>query len=162
MSWMITNTDAKLLENIKNFEGTIQAQTRLGYFKNNKFWQYKDHLGYPTIGYGHLITINESFRDGLSTAQADSLLSKDITQKVLDAKFIYDQYKMDLPQDAQRVLVEMVFQMGKAGVMQFKNTLTLLANKNYKAAANGMRNSLWYRQTTNRAEILAKRIEACA
>lgn len=162
MSWIITSTDPKLLNNIKTFEGTIQAQKRLGYYKNEKFWTYKDHLGFPTIGYGHLIEKNENFKNGLTESEADVLLSKDINNKVLDAKSVYDQYKMDLPEDAQRVLVEMIFQMGKAGVLKFKNTLTLLANKNYKAAANGMRNSLWYRQTTNRAEILAKRIEACA
>ena len=161
MSWMIKSTDPKLLLNIKNFEGTIAYQTKLGYFKNGKFWVYKDHLGFPTIGYGHLLTKNETFKNGLTPTEADDLLAKDLQSKVLDAKSIYDQYKMDLPEDAQRVLVEMVFQMGKQGVQKFKNTLSLLASKNYKAAANGMRNSLWYRQTTNRAEILAKRIESC-
>lgn len=161
MSWMIKSTDSTLLDNIKNFEGTIAYQTRLGYFKNGKFWVYKDSLGLPTIGYGHLLKKNETFSNGLTVDEANSLLSSDLSEKVLDAKSIYDQYRMDLPEDAQRVLVEMVFQMGKQGVLKFNNTLTMLANKNYKGAANGMRNSLWYRQTTNRAEILAKRIESC-
>ncbi len=161
MSWIIKSTDAKLLNNIKTFEGTLQYQTKLGYFKNGKFWTYKDHLGFPTIGYGHLIAKNENFKNGLTESEADSLLANDLVNKVLDAKSIYDQYKMDLPEDAQRVLVEMVFQMGKQGVLKFTNTLKYLAAKNYKAAANGMRNSLWYKQTTNRAEILAKRIESC-
>lgn len=161
MTWIIKSTDPKLLNNIKTFEGTIQYQTKLGYFKNGKFWTYKDHLGFPTIGYGHLITKTENFKDGLTEAQADYLLARDLEDKVADAKSIYDQYKMDIPEDAQRVLVEMVFQMGKQGVLKFQNTLKMLAAKNYKGAANGMRNSLWYRQTTNRAEILAKRIESC-
>jgi len=35
-----------------------------------------------------------------------------------------------------------------------------MANGDYKAAAAGIRNSAWYRQTTRRAEVMARRLEA--
>ena len=55
----------------------------------------------------------------------------------------------------------MVFQMGKGGVAKFKNTLKAMADGDYKGAAAGIRNSAWYRQTTRRAEVMARRVESC-
>ena len=162
MTWNIKSTDTILLNDIKNFEGTIQAQTRLGYFKNGKFWIYKDSRSLNTIGYGHLVTTGDNFFNGLTESQAETLLAKDLLGSFKDATDIYSQYKLDLPDDAQRVLVEMVFQMGKSKVLQFKNFLTDLTNHQYTQAANEMRSSLWYKQSTNRAEILAKRIQVLA
>lgn len=40
-----------------SYEGSIAYQTKVGYFKNGKFWTYKDSLGYPTIGYGRLLNL---------------------------------------------------------------------------------------------------------
>jgi GH24 family phage-related lysozyme (muramidase) len=159
-NWTLTARDPKLLADIKDFEGTLAYQSRLGYYKDGKFWTYKDHLGYPTIGYGHLILSNENFKQGLTESQADDLLSKDLASKVADAKSIYEQYGMTGNVKLQEVLVQMVFQMGKAGVLNFKNTLAAMGRGDYKAAAAGMRNSTWYKQTTSRAEKLAKIVES--
>lgn len=159
-NWTLTARDPKLLADIKNFEGTLAYQTKLGYFKDGKFWTYKDSLGYPTIGYGHLILSNENYKQGLTESQADDLLIKDLANKVADAKSIYEQYGMTGNVKLQEVLVQMVFQMGKAGVLNFKNTLGAMGRGDYKAAAAGMRNSAWYRQTTSRAEALAKIVES--
>lgn len=159
-NWVLTSTDAGLLTDIKNFEGTIQFQTTKGYFKNNKFWVYKDSLGKPTIGYGHLVLLNENFSAGLGILEAESLLAKDLQSKVQDAHAIYDQYGMTGPIQLQKVLTQMVFQMGKAKVLQFTNTLAAMAKGDYQAAANGMRNSTWYKQSTSRAETLAKIVES--
>lgn len=160
VDWKVAPSDGKLLEEVKEFEGTIQYQTAVGYFRNNKFWIYKDSLGYPTIGYGHLITASDNFAGGIDEAQADALLQKDLVRTVNDAKSIYAQYKMKTPYIVQIVLTEMVFQMGKGGVLKFKNTLQAIANGDYKAAAAGIRNSAWYKQTTRRAEVMARRLEA--
>ena len=159
-NWVLTNKDVKLLSDIKNFEGTLQYQTKLGYYKNNKFWTYKDHLGYPTIGYGHLILKGEDFKQGLTESQADILLSKDLAATVADAKSIYEQYGMKGGIELQKVLAQMVFQMGKTKVLQFKNTLTCMGRGDYKGAAAGMRNSAWYKQTTSRVETLARIVES--
>lgn len=159
MSWIVTSDNPDLLRDIKLYEGTIDYQKKLGYFRDNKFWVYKDTLGFPTIGYGHLLLEGERFPNGLSIEDADKMLAKDLESTINDAKSIYDQYKMDAPLALQMVLVQMVFQMGKAGVSKFKNTLTAMANKEYSKAAYGMRNSLWYRQTTGRAEKMAKIVE---
>lgn len=159
--WKVSPSDSKLLEEVKEFEGTIQYQTAVGYYRNGKFWTYKDSLGYPTIGYGHLITASDNFAGGIDEAQADALLQKDLARTVRDAQSLYAQYNMKTPYICQIVLTEMVFQMGKGGVAKFKNTLKAMADGDYKGAAAGIRNSAWYRQTTRRAEVMARRVESC-
>lgn len=45
------------------YEGTKEYQATKGYFKQGRFWIYKDSLGFPTIGYGHLIQKDEDYSD---------------------------------------------------------------------------------------------------
>lgn len=161
VDWKVSASDGKLIEEVKEFEGTIQYQTAVGYYRNGRFWIYKDSLGYPTIGYGHLVTANDNFAGGIDEAQADALLMKDLARTVRDAQSIYAQYNMKTPYIVQIVLTEMCFQMGKYKVLKFKNTLSCLASGDYKGAAAGIRNSAWYRQTPRRAEVMARRVEAC-
>lgn len=159
--WKVLPTDPKLVEEVKEFEGTIQYQTKLGYFRNGKFRVYTDSLGYPTIGYGHLVRPGENFSTGITESQAETILTKDLNTTVNDSKSIYARYNMKTPYIAQIVLTEMVFQLGKGGVLNFKRFLRALADNNYALAAKEMRNSLWYKQTPRRAEILARRIQSC-
>ncbi|AFC21684.1 baseplate hub subunit and tail lysozyme [Cronobacter phage vB_CsaM_GAP32] len=161
VDWKVLPSDSKLIEEVKEFEGTIEYQTAVGYYRNGRFWIYKDSLGYPTIGYGHLITARDNFGGGIDEAQADALLQKDLIRTVRDAQSIYAQYNMKTPYICQIVLTEMCFQMGKGSVLKFKNTLAAMARGDYKAAAAGIRNSAWYRQTPRRAEVMARRVESC-
>lgn len=159
MSWTLTANDSQFFSDVKIYEGTKEFQTSKGYFKNGKFWVYKDSLGLPTIGYGHLVRPGENFANGLTEAEADALLLKDARNAYNDAKSIYEQYKMTGPEALQRVLWQMVFQMGKSSVLNFRNALLAMGNGDYKTAAAQMRDSRWYRQTTSRAEKLARIVE---
>jgi lysozyme len=60
------------------------------------------------------------------------------------------------------VLCSMAFQLGLAGVRKFTNTLAAMERGDYKAAAQGIRKSLWARQTPERVERLAKMLETGA
>ena len=51
----------------------------------------------------------------------------------------------------QDMLYSMAFQMGIAGLASFKNTLGMIAKRDFMGAANGMMNSKWASQTPNRA-----------
>lgn len=158
--WVLSNTDKQFFEDVKVYEGTIAYQTKLGYFKNGKFWTYKDSLGLPTIGYGHLLRPGESFPNGLTEAEAEALLLKDAQASYNDTKAIYEQFKMKAPESVQRVLWQMVFQMGKSRVLGFKKAMKALSEGNYKEAGRQMRDSTWYKQTTSRAEKLARIVES--
>lgn len=69
------------LELLKEFEGNLNFQKELGYYKNGKFYIYYDidnkkKLGNPTIGYGYKINKNElnKFKNGITEKEAEMLL----------------------------------------------------------------------------------------
>lgn len=160
IEWVVDSSDKTLIDDVKQNEGSIKYQTKMGYFKQNKFFTYYDTEGFPTIGYGHLITgAVDYYRDGLSEAEADKVLDADLSEAVSSARSIAFAHRLRIPKTAQLVLTEMTFQLGKGGVLQFKQFLKALAAKNYQLAAEEMRSSLWYQQTPNRVEKHAKRIE---
>ncbi|MDU6413459.1 glycoside hydrolase family protein [Mixta calida] len=51
----------------------------------------------------------------------------------------------------QDILYSMGYQLGVAGLAGFKNTLVMISNGDFDAAASGMMNSKWAKQTPNRA-----------
>ena len=54
--------------------------------------------------------------------------------------------------DARRdILCSMAYQMGVAGLAGFTNTLSMISHGDFAGAAGGMLNSLWARQTPDRA-----------
>lgn len=108
-----------LKQQLKQYEGTKEYQTKVGYFKNGKYWTYKDSLGYPTIGFGHLVLKGEDFSTGLTEAQADALLDKDIA--IACAGVL--QLGVKLPADSRwnDFLVMMVFQLGLTKTRGFKS-----------------------------------------
>lgn len=159
-NWTLKSDNSQLLECIKNDEGTISYQASRGFFKNGKFWTYKDSLNLPTIGYGHLILKGEDFSNGITEAEATAMLAKDLTQAVKDAQAIYDQFGMRGGEQLQLVLAQMVFQMGKTRVLGFKKALAAMGSGDYKTAGKEMRDSSWYRQTPKRCDRLARIVEA--
>ena len=63
------------------------------------------------------------------------------------------------PDAVQTILVEMAFQLGVGGVLSFTTFLSLVANRQYAAAAQDGRGTAWYHQTPSRAEILLSQLE---
>lgn len=117
---------------------------------------YQDHLGYWTIGVGRLIDKRKG--GGLSDAEIDFLLSNDIDRfekQVIDALPWYSR----LDDVRQRVLVNMAFNLGIAGLLGFKNTLAMIERGDYAGAAKGMLNSKWATQVGERAKRLATMME---
>lgn len=141
-----------LKQQLKIYEGTKEYQTKVGYFKNGKYWTYKDSLGYPTIGFGHLVLKGEDFSTGLTEAQADALLDKDIAI----ARAGVASLGVTLPADSRwnDFLVMMVFQLGLTKTRGFKKFLAALNNGNYARGIIEVKDSAWYRQTPNRVDSL--------
>lgn len=132
-----------------------------------RYVPYKDHLGYETIGVGHLMDPRkggslpdyaqvELDRNGiLEEATIDRLLEDDIMAAVeqLDRNLPWAE---SLDEVRYTVLLDMCFQMGIGGLLGFENTLRHVREGNYEQAATNMKASLWRRQTPNRAN---RRIE---
>ena len=64
----------------------------------------------------------------------------------------------NIDETARNIVVEMVYQMGAFGVSKFKGMLKALSEKDYKRASYEMLDSLWARQTPNRAKRMSERM----
>jgi lysozyme len=118
-------------------------------------YAYKDSLGYWTIGVGHLIDKDKG--GGLSDDEIEYILNNDVKRK-------YSELTKELPwvlnlsEPRIGVLLNMSFQMGVSGLLKFKNTLEMVKQGKYEEASKGMMNSLWAKQTPNRAKKLSKQM----
>ena len=117
---------------------------------------YQDHLGFWTIGVGRLIDARKA-GSGLRQSEIDMLLQNDIDDRIeaLTRKLPWFQ-NLD---DARRgALLNMSFQLGVDGLLGFKNTLAMVESGDYMGAARNMMQSLWARQTPERAERMAEQM----
>lgn len=150
---LAVNIQEKLIESVKRHEGGERFQQKMGSFKNNRFYVYKDSLGLDTIGYGHLIRPGERFPDGMAINAANELLKSDLDVAVNDANsWIALAGK---PADVQLILVEMVYQLGKGRASGFKKFAAAVEGGDYLAAAQELLASTWHKQTPNRVEEYA-------
>lgn len=116
---------------------------------------YQDHLGYWTIGVG--ILIDKRKGGGLLPEESAFILSNRV--RITRAKIIAAlPWFTRLTEPRQAVLVGMAYQMGVSGLLKFVNTLKHVERGQYDMAANGIRASLWAKQTPARAERMAQQM----
>ena len=126
---------------------------------------YEDHLGYPTFGVGHLILdTDEEYGKPSGTPVSEDRVrecfERDITIAIEECKILYGSVFWDgLQGEVKSILVNMMFNLGRPRLSKFLKFKAALLDGNYRKAANEGRDSLWYRQVTNRAERLMKRLE---
>ena len=115
---------------------------------------YKDNLGNPTIGYGHLINSNDfySAKKRYSKTTLTEVFYNDLRRAISDFKKNYH-YKT-LPNTTQEIIIEMIFQLGIRKVLEFKKFNFYIKNKQFYLAAFEMMKSRWYLQTPKRANKL--------
>lgn len=116
---------------------------------------YRDHLGYLTIGVGRLI--DERKGGGLRDHEIDYLLRSDIDERI-DELTRRVPWWQNLDDARKGVLLNMSFQLGVDGLLGFKNTLEMVRKGHYDLAAAGMLNSLWAKQTPERAKRLSEQM----
>ena len=127
---------------------------------------YLDHLGYPTVGVGHLITEDDEeygkpVGTTVSQSRVNALLRDDLLRTVSECKFLYNDFN-DLPEEVQLIITNMMFNIGRPRLSKFKKMKEAVDNRSWLRAAAEMKDSKWYRQVTNRADRLVKRMEAMA
>lgn len=108
---------------------------------------YKCPAGYLTIGVGRNLETK-----GITREEALFLLRNDI-KEVERALSKYDWYTK-LDPIRQKVLIDMCFNLGLAGLLKFKRMIAALAAGDYKRAADEMVDSAWYHQVGTRARRL--------
>ena len=116
---------------------------------------YKDSLGYDTIGVGRLVDKRKG--GGITPEESAYLLNNDIDRKYTELLRRLP-WAVKLDEARLGVLVNMAFQLGVVGLLGFKNTLAMIEAGNYTAAAAGMLQSLWAKQTPARAKRLSEQM----
>lgn len=119
--------------------------------EDNKPHAYQDSMGYWTIGIGRLVDKRKGGR--LRPDEILYLFNNDLAEKEQDLDKHLPWWRKLSPA-RQRVLLNMCFNLGIAGLLKFKNTLAAMQRGDYKAAADGMKGSLWARQVGARADRL--------
>lgn len=143
----------KLREEIEYDEGNVEEI-------------YLDHLGLPTFGIGHLVTESDPEHglpvgSAVDNSRCVEAFNQDIETVVSDCHQLYPDFD-DLPEEAQRVIANMMFNMGRPRLSKFKGMKSGVDARDWNRAADEMVDSRWYRQVTNRADRLVTRVRALA
>ena len=122
---------------------------------------YLDSLGKATVGIGHLVQPHERqrFAEGVEIPMDEimEIFEMDLNRAAAGADLLIDEcIGHDLPQHIGEVILEMVFHLGTQGVRNFKKMWKAMRVKDWKKAAEEMKDSRWHSQTPKRCEHLAE------
>ena len=126
-----------------------------------EFKLYNDHLGYKTFGIGHLVTKDDpeyemEIGEEVSEERVNECFIKDIEKVIEDCHILYE-YFNELPEDAQLIIANMMFNLGRPRLSKFVKMKEAVNEANWIEAAIQMEDSRWYKQVPNRAERLCER-----
>jgi lysozyme len=106
---------------------------------------YDCPAGYQTIGVGRNLE-----GKGITEEEAFYLLSNDIDYFTEQLKNNIDWFD-EIPEEKQNVLINMAFNLGVSGLLNFKNMLLAVKEKRWIDASTEMLDSKWAKQVGNRA-----------
>ena len=127
-----------------------------------KYEIYNDHLGYATFGVGHLVLdsdpeYGQEIGTSVSESRVIAAFEQDCENVLQDCNILYKDFA-DLPEEAQQVIANMMFNMGRTRLSKFKGMKRGVDARDWNTAADEMVDSTWYKQVTNRADRLVERI----
>lgn len=125
---------------------------------------YLDHLGYPTFGIGHLIKDTDpeygcEVGQNITDERVAEAFEDDIQITYNDCLRLYPDFDM-LPNEVQLIIANMMFNLGATRMGKFRGMKAGVDARDWQRAADEMVDSLWYKQVTNRADRLVKRMRA--
>lgn len=133
---------------------------------------YLDHLGNPTFGIGHLLTTKDpelmqwkhlpkGGKMRVSQETVDKAFEKDVAEVCRNCRQVFDDFD-ELPEEVQQIIANMMFNLGLVRFRKFTNLIAAIQAKNFKKAAQEMKNSKWYEDTKDRAKRLVARMDKFA
>ena len=142
------NTD-KLREQLKIDEGCV-------------YEIYNDHLGFATFGIGHLVRESDPENGSplgteVSEDRVNEAFDADVEIVLSDCNTLYPDFD-DLPEEAQQIIANMMFNLGRPRLSKFVGMKRGVDAKDWNGAADEMVDSRWYRQVGARAERLVNRM----
>ena len=123
---------------------------------------YNDHLGYPTFGIGHLVRESDPENGSplgteVSEDRVIEAFDADVEIVLSDCSTLYPDFE-DLPEEAQQIIANMMFNLGRPRLSKFVGMKRGVDTKDWNSAADEMVDSRWYRQVGARAERLVNRM----
>ena len=127
-----------------------------------KYEIYLDHLGYKTFGIGHLCKATDPENDlevgsEVSKERVDECFLNDIEKVIEDCIILYDDF-YTLPDEAQLIVANMMFNLGRPRLTNFIRMRKAVNEGNFAEAKIQMLDSKWAKQVPNRAERLSERM----
>ena len=122
--------------------------------------------GHKTCGVGHLVLRDDPEHDmALGTVITEDrcreLLDRDLDTTIAECEKLLPQFA-DLPVEVQKIVANMLFNLGRPRLSKFKNFLAAITAGDgaWSTAADEMQDSLWARQLPNRSSRLISRMRA--
>ena len=127
-----------------------------------KFEVYLDHLGLPTFGIGHLVVEQDpEYGHAVGTPvdeeRVRQVFNLDIASTLDECQVLYSDFD-ELPEEAQLIIANMMFNMGRPRLSKFKGMKAGVDARDWNRAADEMVDSRWHDQVPNRAKRLVKRM----
>ena len=119
--------------------------------EGRRLFPYMDQTGNLTIGVGHNLTAN-----GLTNHRIDQILRDDVAD--ISAQLTTLSWFAQLDPVRQAAIVNMAFNMGFLGLLEFHRAISFLESKRYDDAADEVLNSKWAAQVGIRAVRIAAQI----
>ena len=147
--------------NLEELKEHIKFEEGVKLNDNGEHILYNDSLGYKTLGIGHLVKATDPENEmeiGTVVPQerVDECFEADLYVAINDMeKFTED---MNVDENVKECVTHMVFQLGLPRLNKFRKFKQALLDGDIKSAQTEMKDSLWYRQTTNRAERLIEKL----
>lgn len=151
--YKILNTSEEI--NLMNQKNEIIALLR--YEEGVRYTPYIDSLGYPTSGVGfklgphgaplknYTFTLNDKTIDAWLNNNIERVQAAMIQNHEIAGALSY------CSQPREDILTSMAYQMGVGGLGGFHQMLKMITQENWDGAALQMLNSVWARQTPDRA-----------
>jgi lysozyme len=138
-------------------EERAKARHQLESDEGRKEVLYRDNLGYLTIGIGRLLDPRKGGR--LRPVEVDFLFDNDFEEKEAQCEAKIEGFSR-LNGARKAALINMCFQMGISGLLQFRKMLAALRDEHWADARYHALDSEWAKQTPNRAQRVAYQLES--
>ena len=126
---------------------------------------YEDHLGYKTVGVGHLILPSDpewgkAVGTRITQTRADELLVKDFNIVLEECEERFHNNWIDWPEEVKLIIANMAFNLGLPRLEKFQLMLKAINKKDYVTASKEGLDSKWADQVYNRAHRLMDRMRS--
>jgi lysozyme len=94
----------------------------------------------------------------VSEERVNECFENDIEKVIEDCNILYSNFN-DIPEEAQLILANMMFNLGRPRLSKFVNLKLAVDSEDWMEASVQMMDSKWAKQVPNRAERLCGRME---